>query len=136
MRLEAVRVRAARANAAALEAEKAKDAVEAEMEALKSLLGAKKARREPAQEEEGDAPRAPVGNWDLADHRREMSRVQTRSTQLEIGSRSEASAHTPRTGQFGFLLHPRHGLLGALRYWARGVKAYAAHMVVSLVKAD
>jgi hypothetical protein len=101
MRLEAARARARAANAAALEAEKHKDACEEEVEALRAVLDPKRPRlNAEAAAADDDGPVHTTADWDLADHRREMSRVTSRRA-IEVGS--VASAHEPRTGKNGYL---------------------------------
>ena len=130
MRLEAARARARAANEAALEAEKLKDAAEEEVEALRDALDPKRQRTAAASSADDDGPAQATDDWDLADHRREMTRTLNRRA-VELGS----AEHTPqpRTGQQGYLQHPRHGLVGAVRYWARGVMALAALMIAALI---
>ena len=86
MRLDSARARAVEANAVALAAEKARDAAEAEVEMLKASLGSKRPRTESASADGAEAePTHPTEDWDLADHRREMTRVMNRRAQLPLG---------------------------------------------------
>ena len=71
-----------------------------------------------------------ISDWDLADHRREEARVQNRRA-VQMGSREDAP--DPRTGLQGYLLHPRHGLVGGIAYWSRGVVAIAVTMIIRLI---
>ena len=130
MRLEAAQARASAANEAGLAAEKAKDAAEEEVEALRRVLDPKRARGEATTTEETEGLGTQVGDWDLCDHRREMSRVSKRRA-VELGSRE--SARAPRTGQQGYLHHARTGLVGAVAYWACGSLTVAVTMIVALV---
>jgi hypothetical protein len=88
MRLQAAKARAATANEAALLAEKAKDAAEEEVERLQDVLEPKRQRVEAAATDE-DGPAHGMGEWDLADHRREMTRALNRR-EIEIGSKESA----------------------------------------------
>ena len=127
------RARAAAANKEALAAEKAKDAAEAEVEALEAAFSRpKKARTEPTPgtTADEDGPTVVVDDWTLGDHRRESTRVQNRRA-VEICSRK--TAPSPRTGKLGFLHHGRHGLIGAVAYWAGGVTALAVYMLVAVI---
>ena len=102
---------AATANAVALAAEKAKDAVEAETERLLGMLDPKRPRTEAAAEDPDAATLVP-DDMDLATHRREHTRVMHRRAVELIDAPAEAPAlRAPRTGKHGFLLHARLGLV-------------------------
>ena len=57
-----------------------------------------------------------------------------RSIQLSEDVESRLPAEMPRGTRDGPLLHERHGLVGALQYWASGSKDDAAKLVFSLIK--
>ena len=78
VRLQAAKAAAREANAIALAAEQAKDVAEAEVAAIERMLDPKRQRTEEAAAEEQDGPAAACNDWDLADHRREMTRVMNR----------------------------------------------------------
>ena len=111
MRLEAARKRASEANALALAAEKARDVAELEVVELERVIDPKKPR---AEDDEAGASKG-LDDWDLADHRREMTRVMNRR-QIRLGA--SESARELRTGRDGYLEHSRLGLIGAVGYWA------------------
>ena len=129
MRMSALQARAEGVNKAALDIEQQKDALAKEIEEMQRVLDPKRARSE-ATEEETDGPQQCMAEWQLPDHRREMSRVMNRR-EIELGSRESAPA--PRTGQQGYLHHSRTGLVGAVAYWAGGVTALAVTMLVALI---
>jgi len=89
MALREAQSRASVANEAALAAEKEKDAAEAEVERLHSVLEPKRPRTEAAAAAataaDEDGPTASMDDWDLAVHRREATRVRNRRAK-EIGS--------------------------------------------------
>ena len=90
---------AATANAVALAAEKAKDAVEAETERLLGMLDPKRPRTEAAAEDPDAATLVP-DDMDLATHRREHTRVMHRRAVELIDAPAEAPApRAPRTGK-------------------------------------
>ena len=98
-KLENAREVAATANAAALAAEKAKDAVEAETERLLGMLDPKRPRTEAAAEDPDAATLVP-DDMDLATHRREHTRVMHRRAVELIDAPAEAPApRAPRTGK-------------------------------------
>ena len=59
---------------------------------------------------------------DLADHRREATRIQNRRS-TPLGSRAEVP--TPQEGKAGPLEHSRLGLVGWIAYWSLGNCALA-----------
>ena len=126
MRLRSARESAVRANSIALAAEQAKDAAEAEVAALERALG----KRQCTETVEGDGPLHATDEWDLADHRREMTRVMNRRG-IEMGS--DEKERELRTGKDGYLHHARTGLVGAVAYWAGGSVAVAVTMIVALI---
>jgi len=99
------------------------------LEILKSRLGQKRARLPDATEEEDDDDEESLSDWDLADHRREATRVQNRRA-IELGSRENVKEL--RRVQNGYVDHPRLGLIGCLAYWARGSMAHTVTMIVAL----
>uniref|UniRef100_A0A7S0LLL5 Uncharacterized protein n=1 Tax=Coccolithus braarudii TaxID=221442 RepID=A0A7S0LLL5_9EUKA len=104
--------RAKTANETALAAEKAKDAAQSEVDALERILNPKKARTEPAAEAADDeGTTAETEDWDLADHRREETRVRNRRA---VELRLCESVRELRTGKLGYLHHARLGLLWVL----------------------
>ena len=127
MRLEAARARAAAAKMAALAAQKEHEAAEAEVEELKRVLDPKRPRTHTIEE---DGPTLELDGMDLADHRREATRVMNRRT-IEIGSKEHE--RELRTGKDGYLHHGRTGLVGAVAYWALGSTALAVIMIVALI---
>ena len=94
---------ASKANADALAAEKAKDTAEAEIAAYQRALDAKRRRVEEPAIDEAAEPEQVTTEWDLADHRRDMSRVMNRRD-IEIGS--DERERELRTGRDGYLHHP------------------------------
>ena len=90
-KLENAREVAATANAAALAAEKAKDAVEAETERLLGMLDPKRPRTEAAAEDP-DAATLVADDMDLATHRREHTRVMHRRCRAHRRASRSASA--------------------------------------------
>jgi hypothetical protein len=75
------------------------------------------------------------GEWDNLEYwRQEEGRVYNRRRQ-ELSEEKEArpAEKRPRGDRDGPLAHWRHGLVGAVQYWANGSKAEAADLVVSLV---
>jgi hypothetical protein len=130
-RVQELKAIAFKANAEALAAEKAKDAAEAELAAFERALDAKRRRVEEPAIDEAAEPEQATTEWDLADHRREMSRVMNRR-EIEIGS--DERERELRTGRDGYLHHPRTGLVGAVAYWALGSTALAVVMIVALVR--
>eukprot|EP00966_Prymnesium_polylepis_P076400 1770848-Prymnesium_polylepis.2 len=126
MRMESARKRASEANAVALAAEKARDAAELELAELERLVDPKAARAD----DEECASHKTVEDWDLADHRREMTRVMNRR-KIQLGA--SESARELRTGDEGYLKHPRLGLIGAVGYWARGSLAVVVTIVTALI---
>ena len=84
MEMERALKEAATANSTALAAEKVRDAAEAKVEELKRVLDPKRQRTDEA--DGGDGPTVISGDWDLADHRREMTRVMNRHA-MQIGSK-------------------------------------------------
>jgi len=129
IRLRDLRKIADEANVAALAAEKAKDAAEAEVVALERALDPKR-RRTDEPPSEVEEPEQVANDWDLADHRREMTRVMNHRG-IEIGSND--SERSLRTGRDGYLHHTRTGLVGAVAYWALGSMALAVVMIVALI---
>lgn len=109
-RLERAREVAAKANAAALAAEKARDAAEAEVEALELALNPKRRCTDKAAVEEEESAVA-IDDWDLADHRRESTCAMNRRA-VELIEMPARQPREPRTGQHGYLHHTRHGLTG------------------------
>ena len=90
----------------------------------------KRARTEEPTEED-DGPPAGVDDWDLADHRREMTRVANRrAVDLLVPEREPKK---PRTGKDGFLHHARYGLVGGVAYWAAGSLGMAVTLIVALI---
>jgi len=99
------------------------------LEILKSRLGQKRARLPNAAEEDEDDDEESVSDWDLADHRREATRVQNRRA-IELGSRENVKEL--RRVQNGYIDHPRLGLIGCLAYWACGSMAHSVTMIAVL----
>ena len=75
MEIDAAKKRAVKANRASLEVEQEKDASEKKLENLKPRLGQKRARLPDAAKGEDDDGEESVSDWDLADYRREATRV-------------------------------------------------------------
>ena len=121
MRIQAARTRAAEANAVALAAEKERDAAEAEAESLQADMASKRSRTESGSADGAEAePTAALDDWDLADHRREMTRIMNRRNDQLPLSVPSVEPRAPRTGRDGYLHHARTGLVGAVAYWAAG----------------
>ena len=133
MILQGARDKAKIANAAALAAEKDRDAAEAVVASLEAVLASKKKKQRTctsvAAEEEGASDEE--NDWDLSDHRREMSRVMNRRGVDMLEAPAEEPVQ-PRTGKTGFLHHSRLGLIGALAYWAGGSLDMGVTLVVAL----
>ena len=70
-------------------------------------------------------------DWELPDHRREMTRVMNRRRTKPV---ERESARELRTGRDGYLHHARLGLIGAVSYWAGGSLALVVVMLVALIK--
>ena len=100
MRLQAVRKCAEEANSISLTAEKARDAAQREVTELEHALDPKRLQTEDTE----DGLTKGLDDWDLADHRRESTRVMTRRN-IQLGE--SESARALRTGKDGYLEHPR-----------------------------
>jgi hypothetical protein len=98
MQLRQAKSRAEAENKLALEVEKERDAAEKAVEELKRQLQPKRVRTD---DDAGDAHEmlAEVDNWDLRDHRQQVTRVQNRCN-VQVGSRKNQAK--PRTGTDGF----------------------------------
>ena len=70
-------------------------------------------------------------DMDLADHRREDTRIQNRHS-IPLGSRTEVP--TPQLGKTGPLEHSRLGLVGWITYWSLGNSALALKIIVRLIR--
>ena len=123
-----VKERADKINKEALQLQKLVEQAEQEVQKLQARLHAKRARTEAQEEEEQDD--IEVGDWTLAKHRSEATRVQNLRN-VKLGSRDNAPTY--RTGSAGFLRHPRHGLIGSIAYWSRGHIDTAIRMIVQLI---
>jgi len=126
-RLKIIQARAAQANKAALEAEKARDELHNQIQQIEEQLQPKRARTD---DDAGDAHEilAEVDNWDLRDHRQQATRVQNRRD-VQVGSRD--NQQKPRTGKGGFLYHTRLGLVGWISYWCCGDTDLAVVILVA-----
>ena len=123
MRLSAVKNRAKDAqdrakttNNDTLQAEQEKDADEKEVQELPRVLELKGDRTHvvSAHDDENCGNQSP-DDWDLADYRREGTRIQNhRSTPL--GSRVEVPTAEETRRKAGPLEHPRLGLVGWITY--------------------
>ena len=113
----------------ALEAEKEKEAAEKAVEELKRQLQPKRGRTD---DDAGDTHKqlAEVDNWDLRDHRQQVTHVQNRRN-VQVGSRMNQAK--PRTGTDGFLHHTRLVLVGWISYWCLGDSALAVDILVALI---
>jgi hypothetical protein len=99
VQLEQVRTRAKAANKLALDAEKEKDAAEQEVQRLQQLLQAKRARTHATTaNDHEECDKKSSDDMDLADHRREATRIQNRRS-IPLGSRGEVP--TPQEGKAG-----------------------------------
>ena len=134
--LKTMKERADKVNKQALElqklvegAEKMRHESEKEVILLQAQLHPKRARIDADAGEEDEIEN--VGDWTLADHRREASRVQNRRNE-KLGSRHESSNY--RTGSLGYLQHPRLGLMGWVSYWSQGHVGSTVHMIVQLIR--
>jgi hypothetical protein len=116
VQLEQARTRAKAANKLALDAEKEKDAAEQEVQRLQQLLQAKRARTHATTaNDHEECDKKSSDDMDLADHRREATRIQNRRS-IPLGSRGEVP--TPQEGKAGPLEHSRLGLVGWIAYWS------------------
>ena len=109
-------------------AEKTRHEAEKQVILLQAQLNRKRARIDADAEKEDEIEN--VGEWTVADHCCEASRVQNCRNE-KLGSRHEASNY--RTGSLGYLQHPCLGLLGWVSYWSRGHKGSAVLMIVQLI---
>ena len=97
-------------------------------------------RRHPAKRQAVEAPEwrsRQYGDWpdDAAYWRQEEGCVYARRRQNLSAEVPAQPAHKrPRGEADGPLDHWRHGLIGALQYWANGSKAEAVHLIVSLIE--
>ena len=123
-----VKERADKINKEALELQKLVEQAEAEVQMLQAQLHPKRARTEAQEEEEQDD--IEVGDWTLAKHRSEATRVQNLRN-VKLGSRDNAPTY--RTGNEGYLRHPRLGLIGWVAYWSRGHADTAIKMIAQLI---
>jgi hypothetical protein len=100
--------RAVIANKTVLETEKSRDEFHNQIEQIEQRLHPK---REHTHITAGDAHEIlpEVENWDLRDHRQQVTRVQNRRN-VQLGSRD--NLQKPHTGKDGFLYHTRLGLIG------------------------
>ena len=130
MELAAARARADEAKTAAAAATKAAiaaDELHAEAERhVASLEGT----LFPSRTVNDNGPTHAENEWSFLTHTREMTRVMRRR-KVALGTRTVAPS--PRDGKDGYLEHPRLGLLGAVRYWARGVVTTAVMMIVAMI---
>ena len=100
--------------------------------AFQRALDAKRRRIEEPAFDEAAEPEHVTSEWDLADHRREMSRVMNRRA-IEPVAAPTREPREPRTGKDGYLHHRRLGLVGAVAYWAGGSLALVVTMLVALI---
>jgi vacuolar-type H+-ATPase subunit D/Vma8 len=116
MQLRQTKSRTEAANKVALEVEKERDAVEKAVAELKRQLNPKRA---DTDDDVGDAHEmlAEFDNWDLRDHRQQVTHVQNRRN-VQVGSHKNQPK--PRTGTDGFLHHTCLGLVGWISYWCFG----------------
>ena len=113
VQLEQARTRAKAANKLALDAEKEKDAAEQEVQRLQQLLQAKRARtHDTTANDHEECDKKSSDDMDLADHRREATRIQNRRS-IPLGSRGEVP--TPQEGKAGPLSILAWGLWDGLR---------------------
>jgi hypothetical protein len=70
-------------------------------------------------------------DWDLADYRREVGRIQNRRS-VALGSRADVP--TPRKGQAVPLEHSRLGLVGWIASWSLGNCVFAVKIIVGLIR--
>jgi hypothetical protein len=73
---------------------------------------------------------AEVENWDLRDHRQQVTRVQNRLN-VQVGSRNNQSK--THTDTDDFLHHTRLGLVGSISYWCLGDFVVAVFILVVLI---
>ena len=97
-------------------------------ETCSSRAREKRARLPDTAEEEDDDDEESLSDWDLADHRREATRVQNRCA-IELGSRN--NVREMGSGKNRYVNLPRLGLIGCLAYWARGSMAHAVTMIAT-----
>ncbi len=97
VQLEQARTRAKATNKLALDAEKEKKAAEQEVQRLQQVLQAKRARTHATTaNDHEECDKKSSDDMDLADHRREATRIQNRHS-IPLGSRGEVP--TPQEGK-------------------------------------
>ena len=133
----------ARAEAARKEAATLRAAADAAWEPLQEAARAKRQRVDGADlgfwKPWLEATPPSVATWDLKQWRDQEDEEQKRRD-VKIGAAAGHEAGqeplAPRTGKDGYLHHWRRGLLGAVRSWARGVKAHVVTMVMGLISSE
>ncbi len=98
------------ANKVAQQAEKDNDAAQKEVQELQRVMEPKRARTHAATaDDDEECEKQSCDDWDLPDHRREVTRIQNRRS-IPLGSRGEVP--TPEEGKARPLEHSRLGLSG------------------------
>jgi hypothetical protein len=82
-------------------------------------------------DDEEECEKQSCDEWDLADHRREATRIQNRRS-IPLGSRGEVP--TPQEGKADPLEHSHLGLVGWIGYWSLGNSALAIKIIVGLIR--
>jgi hypothetical protein len=130
-RAKAAQDRAKATNNDALQAEQEKDAAEKEVQELQRVLEPTRARKHAASaHDDKNCGSQSSDDWDLADYRRETTRIQNRRS-TPLGSRGEVP--TPQEGKTGQLEHSRLGLVGWIAYWSLGNCAPDVKIIVGLI---
>ncbi len=107
IQLDQAKTRAKAANKVALHVEKEKDTVEQEVQRLQQLLQSKRPRTHATTvNDHEDCDKKSSDDWDLADYRREATRIQNLHS-TPLGSRAEVP--TPQEGKSVPLDHSRLG---------------------------
>jgi hypothetical protein len=119
------------ANKVALETEKENDAPQKEVPGLPRVMEPKRARTHvTTANDHEECDKKSSDDMDLADHRREATRIQNRRS-VPLGTRVEVP--TPQEGQGGPMEHSRLGLVGWIAYWSLGNCALAVKIIVGLI---
>ncbi len=102
------------------------------MQRLQHLLQAKRARTHATTvNDHEDCDKQSLDDWDLADHRREYTRIQNRRS-VALGSHEHVP--TPQEGKEGSLEHSRLGFVGWIAYWSLGNCALDVKIIVVLIR--
>jgi hypothetical protein len=116
-------------NKATLDAEKERDELHNQIQQIEEQMQPKRAHTDDGAGDT-DEKLTEVDNWDLRDHRQQVTSVQNRRN-VQVGSRMNQAK--PRTGTDGFLHHTRLDLVGWISYWCLGDSALAVDILVTLI---